>query len=159
MAGKGLLYDNLRVATSDLTELNVAFALVGGLAVSSHTVPRMTKDVDLCLATATDLQSEAVVRNLLHRKYKLVNAVEHVSGRLATVRVTLPESRSVDPELDLIFCTTGIEEDVVACAESISVFGIPIRIASVGHLIAMKILSESETRLTDRTLVSGRLSF
>jgi hypothetical protein len=38
------------VERTDLTEVDVPFALVGGLAVSAHTEPRSTRDADLAVA-------------------------------------------------------------------------------------------------------------
>lgn len=40
----------LRQIDADLSEARVAFALVGGLAVSARTEPRFTRDADLAVA-------------------------------------------------------------------------------------------------------------
>jgi hypothetical protein len=47
-----------------LRERGVAFALVGGLAVSVRSEVRFTRDVDLAVAVSTDAEMEALVRIL-----------------------------------------------------------------------------------------------
>ena len=147
----GLLERQIKAVSADLIRLGVDSALVGGLAVSSRTIPRMTKDIDVCVAVIADAEAETLVRTLLKDGYQLVTTLEHrSSGRLATVRLALPGSDSITPEIDLMFSSCGIEPEIVAQAETITVLGIPIKVAITGHLIAMKLLSERDTRPTDR---------
>lgn len=76
----------LRIA-SDLRQLGVDFALVGGLAVSLRAEPRTTRDVDLAAAVADDQQAEEIVRSLRARGYRVVQQVEQDRvQRLASVR-------------------------------------------------------------------------
>jgi hypothetical protein len=55
----------LRQIHLDLTEANVSFALVGGLAVSARAEPRFTRDADLAVAVARDAEAEALIRALV----------------------------------------------------------------------------------------------
>ena len=57
----------LRQIDADLTRARVAFALVGGLAVSVRTEPRFTRDADLAVALATDAEAEALIHGLRAR--------------------------------------------------------------------------------------------
>ena len=65
-------------------------------------------------------------------------------GRLATVRL----SRSIEPVapvVDLLFASSGIESEVVADADALDIlpaFTVPV--ATVGHLIALKVLSRDD---------------
>ena len=44
----------LRSVVADLRALDRSFALLGGFAVSAHTEPRTTKDVDLAVVVEDD---------------------------------------------------------------------------------------------------------
>jgi len=48
--------------------------------------------------------------------------------------------------IDLLFASSGIEEELAAAA--VRVDGVPV--GTIGHLLALKVLSESERRLQDR---------
>ena len=137
----------LRQIDTDLTEGGVAFALVGGLAVSVRTEPRFTRDADVAVAVADDPAAEALIHTLRRRGYAIAAIVEQEAvGRLATVRLT----RSSEPEppvVDLLFASSGIEREIVADAEPIEVIrNLTIPVARTGHLIALKILSRDDVR-------------
>jgi len=146
------LLARLRRVGDDLEDLGLAFALVGGIAVGLRTQPRFTKDVDLAIAVQDDTQAESLVHALHGRGYRPMSAVEQVrTGRLATVRFCVPGSDAATPQVDLLFATSGIESEIVSSAECIvlpSCGAFPV--AQVGHLIATKVLSQSDVRLQDR---------
>ena len=51
----------------------------------------------------------------------------------------------------LLATTSGIEHEVVAGAEVRQIRpGFSLRVAALGHLVALKVLSESDSRLQDR---------
>ena len=135
----------LRQIDADLTEANVSFALVGGLAVSARTEPRFTRDADLAVALASDAEAEALIRTLRAQGYG-VNAVveQDAVERLATVRLT-SSSEPRGPVIDLLFASSGIEREVVAEAEPIELLrNLTIGVARTGHLIALKVLSRDD---------------
>ncbi|MGB3969603.1 MAG: nucleotidyl transferase AbiEii/AbiGii toxin family protein [Planctomycetota bacterium] len=142
----------IRQALADLDRFGARAALVGGFAVSARARPRTTKDVDFSVAVDDDREAEGLVRNLIGIGYRAKTLLEHeVTGRLATVRLFLPESQSTEPDLDLLFASCGFENEVVAAATMMSLPGVgPVRIARTGHLIAMKVLAESDAREHDR---------
>ncbi|MBK8100705.1 MAG: hypothetical protein IPK26_26760 [Planctomycetes bacterium] len=143
----------MRRAFADLRRFGARVALVGGLAVSVHTRPRMTKDVDISVAVDGDTEAEQIVRACLQAGYRHGAILEHESGRLATARLFVPGSRGGGaPDLDLLFATCGIENEIVAgsCVLDLAALG-TVPVANVGHLIAMELLSESEVRLQDRS--------
>jgi predicted nucleotidyltransferase len=135
----------LRQIHRDLTEARVAFALVGGLAVSARTEPRFTRDADLAVAVGSDAEAEALIHTLQARGYDIDAIVEQDAvGRLATVRLTRSGPRHA-PVVDLLFASSGIEREVVTEAEAIELLAtLTIGIARTGHLIALKVLSRDD---------------
>ena len=132
-------------AASDLEELGARFALIGGLAVSAWGEPRYTRDVDLVVAVQRDEEAERLVHELSSRGYELVVVIEQrKTKRLATARMRRAADREV--MIDLLFASAGIEREIAA--DALSVDG--VKVARIGHLLALKVLSESEQRLQDR---------
>lgn len=132
----------LRRLVGDLIAEKIDFALVGGLAVSVRAEPRLTRDVDVAVSVSDDSEAEEIVRNLAARGYRPDLVQEHERGRLATVRLTNPESPIVT---DLLFASSGIEPEVVAGAEVLEVLpGFEIPVASIGHLMALKLLARDD---------------
>lgn len=132
-------------AAADLDELGARFALIGGLAVSAWGEPRYTRDVDLAVAVERDEEAEQLVHQLSKRGWELVVAIEQKkTGRLATARMRRTEDRKV--MIDLLFASAGIEQEIASNAVPID----GVSTARIGHLLALKTLSESEKRLQDR---------
>lgn len=136
----------LRRIDAELRAMGAAFAVVGGLAVSVRAEPRLTRDADLVVAVNGDDEAEAVVRALSARGYRVVALVEQeATGRLSTVRLG---HGSVDGVVvDLLFASCGVESEIVAAADQVAVVsGFVLPVASVGHLIAMKLLARDDRR-------------
>lgn len=129
----------------DLTRLDLNFALVGGFAVGVRTEPRFTQDLDLAVSVTDDSQAELATMSLTRFGYSLLAMIEQNSmGRLATVRLISPTTKIV---VDLLFASTGLEPDIVAQAEEIELSDdLRLPVAQLGHLIAMKILSQDDRR-------------
>lgn len=136
---------SLRQSVEDLRLLDRSFALVGGLAVSSRAEPRLTRDTDLAVAVVDDADAEDLLRRLRGRGYEVVALVEQESaGRLATARL-VPSDDESGLVTDLLFASTGIEPEIVAAAEQLLVLpGLTLPVATVGHLIAMKLLARDD---------------
>ena len=139
------LESTLRQICAALTDANVSFALVGGLAVSALTEPRFTRDADIVVSVRSEAEAEALIRDLRLRGYRIEALVEQEAvGRLATVRL-VRSSEAADPVTDLLFASSGIEPEIVAKAEDIELMpGLRIRVASVAHLIALKVLARDD---------------
>jgi len=140
----------LNTASKVLNELEargVSGCLVGGLAVSVYCDPRFTLDIDLAVAIPGDAQIEAVVHDLSALGFVPSSIVEQESvGRLAIARLIDPDGVSVD----LLVASSGIESEVVAAAQPVEVVrGLSMKVAQIGHLIALKLLSRSTNRATD----------
>ncbi|CAN5281983.1 nucleotidyl transferase AbiEii/AbiGii toxin family protein [soil metagenome] len=127
----------------DLIAEKVRFALVGGLAVSVRAEPRLTRDVDFAVAASDDAMAEGIIRALVGRGYRPDLAQEHATGRLATVRLSTPDTGQV--VVDLLFASSGIETEVVENAELLEVLaGFTVSVATTGHLIALKLLARDD---------------
>lgn len=135
----------LRRIDADLSGIGAPFALVGGLAVSTRTEPRFTRDADLAVAVPDDRTAEELIRTLRGRAYQIEAVVEQEAmGRLATVRL-LPLATRGAPVIDLLFASSGIEREVVAHSDAIELLpGLTLRVARVGHLLALKVLSRDD---------------
>jgi hypothetical protein len=125
----------LRRAIADLTSLKARWALIGGFAISVRSTPRFTKDLDFAVAVASDAEAEYV-------------------ERLSGVRLERGDS---DVVVDLLFASSGIEDEVVAAATLIEVLPrLSAPVATTGHLIALKILAGRNQDLTDlESLIPG----
>ena len=138
----------LRRVVDDLASIDGRVALVGGLAVSARAEPRFTRDLDFAVAVADDQEAERIVFALQSRGYRVQMALEQeMTGRLATVRLLPPRATEDETLADLLFASSGIESEIVERADVLTVLpGLPIPVASVGHLIAMKVLSHDAER-------------
>lgn len=136
----------LRRLDADLRQVEVGWALVGGLAVSVRTEPRFTRDVDVAVAVDGDAGAESLARSMMSSGYEMLATIEQeATGRLATVRLVPPirDIRSV--VVDLLFASSGIEPELVASAEFRQIdVGLVIPVARTGHLIAMKLLARDD---------------
>lgn len=143
----------LRAAALDLAALRLRWAVVGGLAVSARTEPRFTRDVDLVIAVSDDQGAEQAVHSLQRRGYHVRTLVEQdAAGRLATARLVPPGEGEAGVVLDVLFASSGIEPEIAAVAEVLEILpGLRVPVASVGHLLALKLLSRDDrTRPQDR---------
>lgn len=115
--------------------------------MSARAEPRLTRDADLAVAVNDDHDAEALVLGLRSAGYEVAALVaQEATGRLATIRLlpTDPADRLVT---DLLFASSGIEGEIVAAADDIVVFaGLSMPVASVGHLMAMKLLAREDRR-------------
>ncbi|MDT5028225.1 MAG: hypothetical protein QOE61_4651 [Micromonosporaceae bacterium] len=134
----------LRRAAGDLDKSTRPWALVGGFAVSARSEPRFTNDVDMAVMVDDDRAAEELVRSLVANGYALFSSVEHDNGRLATARMAR-EFDGVDVVVDLLFASSGIEAEVAQAAELLEIApGLPLPVATIGHLIALKVLARDD---------------
>jgi len=142
----------LRRALSDLARIGARGAVIGGQAVSARAEFRFTRDVDFALAVANDREAERVVNAFLATGYRLLSLLEQTAtDRLATVRLLPPGQTESGAILDLLFASTGLEQEIVAQSESVMLYpGLSAPVAQIGHLIALKVLSrDDDTRPQD----------
>jgi len=139
----------LRDALSDLETAGARFALVGGIAVSVVADPRFTAGVDVVVSAPDDTDANRLIGRLAKAgRSPSVFVEQETTGRLAMVRFIDDHS---DVCLDLLFASSGIEAEIVEAATTIEIVaGVCAPVARIGHLIALKLLSEDPlTRPTD----------
>lgn len=141
----------LRAIARELDRARIAWALVGGLAVSARAEPRFTRDLDLVVAVPDDREAEALIRRLLASGYRVLATLEQeAKGRLATVRLASPGEEAGGVVVDLLFASSGIEPEIAANAEVLEVLpGLTVPVARAGDLLALKVLAVSLDRPQD----------
>lgn len=147
----------LAAICSELAQRGCRFALVGGLAVSVRAEVRFTRDVDLVVLVADDAEAESLTYHLRSAGYSAVASVEHeTQHRLSTVRLMSPSGVKVD----LLFASSGIEPEIVGRATPIDLGSAGrVPVAGAEELLAMKVLSMTDTRLQDRIDAQRLLQF
>lgn len=137
----------LRRIAADLRDLGRGWAVVGALAVSARSEPRFTRDLDLAVVVSGDPDAEGLIHELQRRGYQLAAIVEQqATGRLATARLIPQEEGAAGIVVDLLFASSGIELEIVSSAETLPLFrDLPVPVATVGHLIALKVLARDDT--------------
>ncbi|MGH3273568.1 MAG: nucleotidyl transferase AbiEii/AbiGii toxin family protein [Streptosporangiaceae bacterium] len=138
----------LRQAAADLDGAGAAWAVIGGFAVGARAEPRFTRDVDVAVAVASDAEAEQLVHRLQVRGYAVGAILEHEqAGRLATVRLVRPSPGARQVFIDLLFASSGIEDQLVRQAGPVELLpGFIVPVAAVGHLIALKLLARDDAR-------------
>jgi predicted nucleotidyltransferase len=141
----------LKQAAADLDAIGARWAVIGGLAVAFRAEPRFTKDVDVAVAVTDDEEAEGIVNRLQVRGYALASLVEQdYVNRLATARLVRPQPGTSSAFIDLLFANSGIEDEIVRRADRLEVLpDVFLPVASIGHLIALKVLAGRHQDLTD----------
>ncbi len=131
-----------------LRSQDCAWALMGGLAVSTYVEPRFTRDVDLAVAVADDGEAERLVLSLQAGGYRMTMVLEQeAQDRLATVRLVPPGGSATGVVIDLMFASSGIEPEICRDAQMLEVFsGVTVPVCRPGHLIALKVLARDDRR-------------
>lgn len=95
---------------------------------------------------ASDAEAERIVFEVARDGFQVVTLIEQTgTGRLATARLALTGGDPDDAVVDLLFASCGIEPEVVSAATSAEVFsGLIVPVATIGHLIALKVLSRND---------------
>lgn len=149
--------------------LDMPWALAGSLAVSARLEPAyMThagvvlhvSDEELAHRTLDRLQETGLhllsvteqmsVKNWDHEHGRPADPANieiepHPNGVVAGARL-VDDTGDRDLELDLVFAASGIEPEIIAAADRLEILpGQPFAVARTGHLIALTLLSYSET--------------
>jgi hypothetical protein len=103
------LTELLDIVARILDGLQRSWAVVGGIAVSARVEPRFTRDVDIAISVSGDSDAEQLIRAFGARGFGAFALVEQeATGRIATVRLTVPGATEDDLVLDLLFASSGI---------------------------------------------------
>lgn len=146
----GAVEASLRQLAGDLTNVGARWTLIGGFAVSARAEPRFTRDVDVCVLVDSDEEAESMGHGLVRLGYRVDSVVEHEQRqRLATIRLISPVSGGV--LVDLLFASSGVEEEIVEAAEPLEILlGLVVPVARAAHLVVLKLLArDDDTRPQD----------
>src|ERR1022692_384087 len=112
------LEEGLRRAGADLDAVGAKWAIIGGGAGGSRGAPRFTQDVVFAVSVADDAEAEDIVHRMSVRGYAVGMMLEQdYVHRLATIRLIRPVPGKSQVFVDLLFGSSGIEDQVVACAD------------------------------------------
>ncbi len=116
------------------------------MAVSVHSEPRTTRDLDVAVAVSGDSQAERVIISLRdrgYREYPLGAFLERKDmDRMAGARLLAPGEDDHGLAIDLLFASSGVEPEIVAMAQALEVFpGVAVPVILPGHLLALKVLA------------------
>ena len=127
----------LRLVAQLLEREGVPYALIGGVAVQLHTEdPRTTLDIDLAVPTYADVPREA----LLAAGFEHTGRHEHSDNWRAPGSAPLKQRTAVQFSAE----DEGIAEAVTRASVVNLEGGVPLRVASVADLIALKLSAAME---------------
>ncbi len=140
-----MLVDTVKRVLEVLEQNQVPYAIIGGLAVSHHAVPRLTQDVDL-VVRAEDMGR---VRSLFPGCFQRGTAVVEVYDIDGT-------------RVDVLPAKLRYQREVIARAVPGDVQGTPARLASVRDLILLKMFAapnrhELDARRADEADITSLL--
>jgi hypothetical protein len=149
----------IRDLIAALERARIRYCLVGGVAVNLHGVPRLTYDVDLVVAV--DPESLRSVRRTLEGLGLVCRVpVELETLGEASERARLKQEKNLhaitftDPnnplnEVDILVSPDVEHSAIIDRAEILDADGLPLRVASLRDLIAMKRMAGREQDLSD----------
>ena len=126
----------------------VEYVLIGGLAVALHGIERNTMDIDLCIVISPDnlrrmieAAKELNLSPVLPVPLETLNQIDtlrqwHQQRNLQAFALRTPDLAGVT--LDLLLFPPVAPADMCQRAVRLDVSGIPIQLASVDDLIALK---------------------
>jgi predicted nucleotidyltransferase len=129
---------------SALRDLEIPYAVIGGLAVSLWGEVRATLDVDLAVWVEAERIDATIVA--LSRRFEAIPKDPKLFVRETHV---LPVVTSQGVRADIVFGVLPVEKELVGRARPKALAGGEVRVASVEDLILMKLISERERDLED----------
>lgn len=147
--------DDLGTPFRDFVELferlGIPYALIGGLAVSVHGIPRPTHDLDFTIALdrgrIIELFDAAIQLGYTVSEEFARGWVDQVGGMpLVRVRQWL-RGRSVD--IDIFLAETRLQESLLARRSRLEVDGVPAWVVSPEDLILLKLIASRPRDIGD----------
>jgi hypothetical protein len=129
-------------------QAQLRYCVVGGVAMNLHGVPRMTYDVDLMVHPSVDELRKA--RELLEKlglQRRIPVSLEDFADKAYRdqmrdernlIAVTFTDPANPLREVDILVAPPIDMDQVVARAVRMSISGVPVPVASIDDLIAMK---------------------
>ena len=142
------VYQEFEVVIAKLEQVQIPYALCGGLAVGMHTEPRATKDIDILLLTE---DVESVKKVLLQCGFKFFSTPMYFAdSQIELHKLTKIEPRGKDYLfLDLLVIKSPIREKVWQSRQRLLYKNQPLWVVAREWLIWMKMLRSSPQDLVD----------
>jgi len=131
--------DALQCIATDLDAHSVRWALVGGLALHAHGIERPYPDIDIAIDMADDAATATLVDALRARGHMVQRVPHDKLGEIVLVHPRIAGAAPLGVLVDLLPRACGFEAEIVAAARRMTVLGVPIPVARIGHLVAFKV--------------------
>jgi hypothetical protein len=140
-----MLIDTVKRVLEVLEQNQIPYAVIGGLAVSHHSVPRLTQDVDLIVRTEDAGRFRALFPGCYQRGTAVVEVYDIDGTRV-----------------DVLPAKLRYQREVVARAVPGAIQGTPARVAAVRDLLLLKMFAapdrpELRARRQDEADITGIL--
>lgn len=137
--------------TAALDSVQIAYAVIGGIANAIWGEPRATIDVDVTVSV-DDADLPRIV-GIMGRHFRTA-----VSDPVAFVRQTrvLPLDTADGVRIDVIFALLPFELEAIRRAKDIAIAGRTVRVVTPEDLILMKIISERPRDIADAEAIVRR---
>ncbi len=136
---------------------NIAHAIVGGMAVAAHGLPRATKDIDFLIDHADSQRADAALRALGFERESAAGG----DGFARYVRHPSPEIPEITEWVDLLLARHDIGRTLLrdAAVDSVTWQGMNLPVVSPAGVVLMKLHAsvDDPTRLQDRADIIGLL--
>ena len=150
-----------------LAAARVRFVLVGGLALVLHGLDRLTADVDLVIDLSGD-PARAAVQALTEAGYRPLAPVDPIAlvdpeqrRQWQTVRnmqvFSFWDSSNMRPTVDIMLSPEVPFEELWAAALAMNIGGHEVRVASIEHLIRLKVAAGRPQDLADIERLRAKL--
>jgi predicted nucleotidyltransferase len=132
---KPSLREAVQAVARAISALPVPGMIIGGIAVITRGVPRLTRDVDVTIAGAGIGLADLVDRLGEHR---LVPRIEGAAEFAAAHQVLLLRHEPSEVDVDVSIAWLPFELDALAAAETLDVAGVRVGVARAEDLIVYK---------------------
>lgn len=132
---KPSLRDAVQAVARALSALPVPGMIIGGIAVITRGVPRLTRDVDVTIAGGTIGLTDLLDRL---REHQLVPRIEGAAEFAGAHQVLLLRHEPSGVDVDVSIAWLPFELDALAAAETLDVAGVRVSVARAEDLVVYK---------------------
>jgi hypothetical protein len=138
--------DALAALSNALSEAGAPWMVIGGIAVISHGVQRMTTDIDAVIQ-GDAISAHALIGVL--RKHQIVPRIDDAETFAATNLVLLVRHQPTEVDLDLSFGWTTFEHEALAARATMRYGHVAAPMAGVEELLVFKAMAARSRDIDD----------
>lgn len=146
MRGVQMFEELLSRIAGALDTAGIPYMVTGGQAVLLHGEPRLTRDIDVLLGTATDRLSDLLG---IAQSLDLEPLPPDPASFVLSTFVLPTVNRATGVRVDFIFSMTPYEREAIARARRVLIAGMEVSFASVEDLIILKIFAHRPRDIED----------